>query len=113
MNLQWQARRDSNPQPPDLESGALPFELLAYLFGFLMGSVRLAKRTIFFQFQLMWNSFFIFCRRVIALLTILASQRNGISHNLTYRVKAAGCKPGCKFDHIIPTRKSGEVWITR
>ena len=26
---QWQARRDLNPQPPDLESGALPLELLA------------------------------------------------------------------------------------
>jgi hypothetical protein len=26
----WQARRDSNPQPPDLESGALPLELLAF-----------------------------------------------------------------------------------
>jgi hypothetical protein len=26
----WQARRDSNPQHPDLESGALPLELLAY-----------------------------------------------------------------------------------
>jgi hypothetical protein len=26
-----QARRDLNPHPPDLESGALPFELLAYL----------------------------------------------------------------------------------
>jgi hypothetical protein len=25
----WQARRDSNPQQPDLESGALPLELLA------------------------------------------------------------------------------------
>jgi hypothetical protein len=25
----WQARRDSNPQHPDLESGALPLELLA------------------------------------------------------------------------------------
>jgi hypothetical protein len=27
----WQARRDSNPQPPVLETGALPIELLAYL----------------------------------------------------------------------------------
>ena len=27
-----QARRDSNPHHPDLESGALPFELLAYSF---------------------------------------------------------------------------------
>jgi hypothetical protein len=25
----WQARRDSNPQHPDLESDALPLELLA------------------------------------------------------------------------------------
>ena len=28
----WQARRDSNPQQPVLETGALPIELLAYLF---------------------------------------------------------------------------------
>jgi hypothetical protein len=27
--LPWQARRDSNPQPADLESAALPLELLA------------------------------------------------------------------------------------
>src|SRR5690606_1391257 len=26
----WQARRDSNPQPPVLETGALPIELLAW-----------------------------------------------------------------------------------
>jgi hypothetical protein len=26
----WQARRDSNPQHPVLETGALPIELLAY-----------------------------------------------------------------------------------
>ena len=26
----WQARRDSNPQQPVLETGALPIELLAY-----------------------------------------------------------------------------------
>jgi hypothetical protein len=25
----WQARRDSNPQPPVLETGTLPIELLA------------------------------------------------------------------------------------
>ena len=28
--LRWQARRESNPQPADLESAALPIELLAY-----------------------------------------------------------------------------------
>ena len=26
----WQAKRDSNPQPPVLETGALPVELLAF-----------------------------------------------------------------------------------
>jgi hypothetical protein len=30
FNFLWQARRDSNPQPSDLESAALPLELLAY-----------------------------------------------------------------------------------
>src|SRR4030095_3956409 len=29
-SLKWQARRESNPQPPVLETGALPIELLAY-----------------------------------------------------------------------------------
>ncbi len=29
-NLYWQERRDSNPQPPVLETGALPIELLSY-----------------------------------------------------------------------------------
>jgi hypothetical protein len=27
----WQVRRDSNPQPPVLETGALPIELLTYV----------------------------------------------------------------------------------
>ena len=99
MNSQWQARRDSNPQPPDLESGALPFELLACLFGFLMCGVGLAKWAIFFKFQLVWNGFLIFSCRVIALFAVLTSKRNGISHNMTHRVKAAGLEPGCKFDH--------------
>src|SRR5690606_32320971 len=30
--LNWQARRDSNPQPTDLESDALPLELLTFLY---------------------------------------------------------------------------------
>src|SRR6187455_2502742 len=29
--VSWQARRDSNPQLPVLETGALPIELLAYI----------------------------------------------------------------------------------
>lgn len=30
QTILWQARRDSNPQPSDLESAALPLELLTY-----------------------------------------------------------------------------------
>src|SRR5262245_31070634 len=37
----WQARRESNPQPPVLETGALPIELLAY--SFLRVRLRLTR----------------------------------------------------------------------
>ncbi len=30
LRKDWQARRDSNPQQADLESAALPLELLTY-----------------------------------------------------------------------------------
>ena len=80
----WQARRDSNPQPPDLESGALPFELLAYLFCLFMKSMRLAKRAVFLHFQFMRHGLFVFRRCIVPLLARLAGQRNGISHILTY-----------------------------
>jgi hypothetical protein len=30
MSEGWQDRRESNPQPPVLETGALPVELLSY-----------------------------------------------------------------------------------
>jgi hypothetical protein len=33
----WQARRDSNPQHPDLESDALPLELLACIIFIIIG----------------------------------------------------------------------------
>ena len=78
---QWQARRDSNPQPPDLESGALPFELLACLFRFLVRRMRLAERAVFFQLQLVRNRFFVLGGRIVALLATLTSQRNVISHD--------------------------------
>ncbi len=31
FSLNWQERRDSNPQPPVLETGALPIELHSYI----------------------------------------------------------------------------------
>ena len=35
INFFWQERRDSNPQPPVLETGALPIELRSYLIIFV------------------------------------------------------------------------------
>ena len=99
---QWQARRDSNPQPPDLESGALPLELLACLLGFLVWRVGFTKRTVFFKFQLMWDRLFIFCRRVVPLLTCLACQRNCISHNMPHQSEAAGTSPAASFTVFLP-----------
>ena len=78
---QWQARRDSNPQPPDLESGALPFELLACLLRFFVRCMRLAERAVLFQLQLVWNRLFVLGGRIVALLAALASQRYIISHD--------------------------------
>ena len=36
----WQARRVSNPQPPVLETGALPIELLTYFFNFKVQTTK-------------------------------------------------------------------------
>ena len=61
----WQARRDSNPQPPVLETGALAVELLAYWFpytsfGLLMESVQPAKFTVFLELKLVGSTLLIF-----------------------------------------------------
>jgi hypothetical protein len=47
----WQARRESNPQHPDLESGALPIRAtgLQKLFRFFMRCMSSAKWTVLFQ----------------------------------------------------------------
>jgi hypothetical protein len=65
----WQGRRDSNPQPADLESDALPLELLPYmsktLFAFAMNSVLTAELAEFFEFELVRSLLFIFGGRII------------------------------------------------
>lgn len=50
----WQGTEDSNPQPPDLESGALPVELVPFvntinywLFCFPMQGVAATAPTVF------------------------------------------------------------------
>ena len=108
---QWQARRDSNPQPPDLESGALPFELLACLLGFFMRCVRFAERTVFFQLELVRHGLLVFCRRVVALLAALTGQRNGISHFLCPS-ESSRDEPGCFINANLLTRlQRGECML--
>jgi hypothetical protein len=63
----WQGRRDSNPQPADLESDALPLELLPYknLFAFAMNSMLATEFTEFFEFQLVGRLLLILGGRII------------------------------------------------
>ena len=77
----WQARKDSNPQPPDLESGALPLELLAcVLLSFLVWRVALAKWAVFFQLQLVRHRLLVLGSGIVTLLACLTSENYGVSH---------------------------------
>ena len=93
----WQARRDSNPQHPDLESDALPLELLAcndpfrimdlisaailvILFGFLVRRMLATKSAIFTKLQLIRCCAFIFGRRIISAFAFSARKGNNNSH---------------------------------
>ena len=112
----WQARRDSNPQHPDLESGALTVRATGLhklcllclqgslrlshqrhscennkpksinkpnkhrLLRFLMNCMGPAKWTIFFKCQFIWCFSFIFCGRIIPVLTSFTGQCNYITH---------------------------------
>jgi hypothetical protein len=51
------------------------------LFGFSMGSVRLAELAIFPQFQFFRVFFLVFRRRVISLLAFAAGKRDYFSHS--------------------------------
>ena len=85
----WQARRDSNPQHPDLESDALPLELLACmirfasgncLFGFFVRRMLTTKPTIFVKLQFIRRRAFILGCRIISSFAISARKGNYDSH---------------------------------
>src|SRR5262245_16237256 len=75
----WQGRRDSNPQPADLESAALPLELLPYvllirtlgflLLGFLVVGVFAATRAELRQLEFLGVCALVLRRGVVALPT--------------------------------------------
>lgn len=84
-----QARQELNPQPPVLETGALPIELLAYkmadspaidfknvLASLAMHAVTAAARAVLLQFQTTWIIAAVLLRQVIAFLALCASHRN-------------------------------------
>ena len=100
VRLDWQARRDSNPQPPVLETGALPIELLAYSSvcvsscrALTMGhspSLRLfvrcmpaAPSTILLKLEAIGHFPFILRRVVVPLLTLGAREDDNVAHHTT------------------------------
>ena len=87
----WQARRDSNPQHPDLESGALAIRAtglsgrsqqhLSRLLRFPVQLMGPAELAVFFHLQPILHGPFILGRRVVPLLTVRTGQGNDISHD--------------------------------
>ena len=79
----WQARRESNPQHPDLESGALPIRAtgLQKLFRFFMRGMCPAEWAVLFQLQFSWSISFIFCRGVVPVFTSSTRKGYDISHD--------------------------------
>ena len=93
----WQARRESNPQPPVLETGALPIELLAYvratatthvsaalpllsLLGLPMHRMRSTETAIFLELKPSRRLSLVLGRAVITTFTVGARQRNDVPH---------------------------------
>ena len=85
---QWQARRDSNPQPSVLETDALPIRATGLyarnpsilLFNLAMRRVFTAETSVLLTFQSLGCLFFVFPRRVVSALTIGTCQRNYFTH---------------------------------
>ena len=75
----WQDRQESNPQPPVLETDALPIELLSCniiyysLLPLLMICVFPAGGAIFFQLHPIRVLAFVASSRIVTILTIFAS----------------------------------------
>ena len=109
MSKGWQDRRESNPQPPVLETGALPIELLSYftfnrqsaianlngrsrsedrrltiddcdLFRLFVRRMLAAEAAELAELQPLRRLLLVLGRAVIAPLTVLARQRDDVSH---------------------------------
>ena len=84
----WQARRDSNPQHPVLETGALPIRATGLyliqpnpkLLGLLVRSMLSTETAVFAKLQLCRFGFLIFSCGIIFLLALSAAKGNNVSH---------------------------------
>src|SRR4030043_1507535 len=80
----WQARRDSNPHPPDLESGALTVRATGLppyrLFGLLVRRVLPARGAELRKLQLLGHRLLVPGGRVIPVLALGTGQRDDVSH---------------------------------
>src|SRR4030066_1549405 len=79
----WQARRDSNPHHPDLESGALAVRATGLpplrLFGLLVRRVLPARGAELLQFQLLSHRLRVPCGRVVPVLALGTGQRDDVA----------------------------------
>ena len=90
--VNWQARRESNPQPPVLETGALPIELLAcagrplplHLLRLPMHRVRATPPAVFPELQPAGRLPLVLGRAVVAPFAVGARQRNDGPHGPLY-----------------------------
>jgi hypothetical protein len=86
----WQGRRDSNPQHPVLETGALPLELLPYvsslpagLLGLFVNRDRVAPLAVLVQLDPLGIVPLVLHSGVVTALAILASHRDPNPHYFT------------------------------
>ena len=89
-NTKWQAWKDSNPQPPHLECGALtsssyrPACVRYYtLFALLVQGVLVAEFAVFLFFELFGGFFLVHKRNIVAALAFCALKTNDVCHFLS------------------------------
>ena len=105
--VNWQARRDSNPQHAVLETAALPIRATGlcipsasllqhyHLTRFLMQCMCAAPITELLQFQPLRRGFFILCRRIVTAFALCAFQRDIVSHVCTGPIPE--CRKSCRL----------------
>src|SRR5262245_57889092 len=82
--INWQVRRDSNPQPSVLETDALPIELLTYepLLRFLVRRVLATEPAVLAHLDPFRRLFLVLGAGVVAALALTARERNVVPHGL-------------------------------